>query len=117
MPASRRCRVLLGLTAASFVAANITGQTGMSMTSVTNAGFLWNTSTVMVPFAMWIMRGQRPSTQVVLIACITLTGAFLMSGGSLHALNTGDILCVVSAMFYSLWMVLLGDVLERTGNA
>lgn len=78
--------------------------------TVTNASFLVNTSTVMTPALAWLLLGERQCRSIVLAAGLTLAGAYAMSGpASLsQGMNRGDVACLVSAMFYAGWMVLLG---------
>jgi drug/metabolite transporter (DMT)-like permease len=116
LPAQASTISLLVLTVMSFSTAIVAGQIGIGMTSVTNAGFLWNTSVVVAPFVMWLLFKQKPEAKVWPLAMLTLTGAFLMGGGTIRSLNTGDMLCIASAVFYSIWMVLLGELVKRSSS-
>jgi drug/metabolite transporter (DMT)-like permease len=92
-------------------------QTAAGLTTVTNTGFLVNTSIVITPIIGWVLLRQRPSVMVWPAAFITLTGAYLMSGGLMMRLNAGDALAIASAFFYSLWMVFLGRFVLAYGKA
>ena len=101
-----------------FALALLLQQWAYGLTSVTNAGFLVNTATVMTPVLAWLLCGQRVGTAVKWAAPITLVGALFMSGGSLSLarINTGDLLCLGSAASYAIWMVALGRHAVRYGR-
>lgn len=101
-----------------FALAMLMQQWAYGLTSVTNAGFLVNTATVMTPVLAWLLCGQRVGMAVKWAAPITLVGALLMSGGSLSLarINTGDLLCLGSAVGYAVWMVALGQHAVRHGR-
>lgn len=101
-----------------FAAALLLQQGAYALTTVTNAGFLVNTATVMTPVLAWLLVGHRIGRAVTLAAPLTLIGALLMSGGnlSLTRMNSGDLLCLASAMGYAVWMVGLGHHAVRYGR-
>jgi drug/metabolite transporter (DMT)-like permease len=83
-------------------------QTAFLDTTVTNASFLINTATVMTPVAAWCLLRERPTANVALAACMTVAGAFLLSGGIGGGVGLGDRTAILSAACYALWMVELG---------
>lgn len=87
-------------------------------TSVTNVSFLVNTCAVLTPLVAWLFLGQRPGWRICLAGTTVLVGAFLMSGISVTGvgLNTGDLTCLGSALFYAGGMVALGYHLGRYGR-
>ena len=93
-----------------FAAASIVQQWGYQGTTVTNASFLVNTASVLTPILSVMMFRERLRPFVALAALLTLLGALLMSGAATGwtRLNTGDTLCLVSALLYAGWTVLLG---------
>lgn len=102
---------------ATFGLALICQQWGYQTATVTNASFLVNATCVMTPFLVWLMFGERPGQSTVLAAVVMLLGALSMSGmlWTLLPMNTGDAWCLVSAVFYSLWMILLARHIQRYG--
>lgn len=94
---------------AFFAVAIILQQWGYRSTSVTNASFLVNTSSVLTPVIGFIVLRERLTSAIVFAAVLTLLGAFLMSGAgrSLSLVNVGDVACLGSAAFYAGWMVTL----------
>ncbi len=101
----------------TFVGAVTSQQIGFGYTTVTNAGFIVNTTTVITPLIAWTLLLQRPPPIVWPAAFLTLTGAGLMSGGSVKGFNIGDLFCLASAIFFSLWMIFLGEFVSKYGNA
>jgi drug/metabolite transporter (DMT)-like permease len=101
----------------SFAAASTLMQIAYGLTSVTNAGFLVNTSTVLTPIFAWLLLGHRVGAIIGFAALATFSGALLMSGGHLGALGAGDILCLASAAAYALWMVFLAEFVTHHGRA
>lgn len=101
-----------------FAAAAAVQQAAFQRTSVTNAGFLVNTCTILTPVFAWIVLGQRPARRIVGAIAATVSGAFLMAGGTLMPgpLNVGDMLCLLSAAFYAAWMVALGHHAVQGGR-
>ena len=113
----RRALLLMGLTAGSFAAATTAMQISYGYTTVTNASFLVNTTTVMIPFAVWLLLKQRPGPAVWPAALITLAGTWLMSGGSFMHRNSGDVLCFIAAVCYTIWFIYLGEFVLSFGFA
>jgi drug/metabolite transporter (DMT)-like permease len=83
-------------------------------TSVTNASFLITTTIVMTPFTAWLLFRERPTAILWPAAILTLLGVFLLGGAKLSSLNWGDLCCLLSAAFYSAWIVILGRLVMRT---
>jgi drug/metabolite transporter (DMT)-like permease len=84
--------------------------------SVTNASFLVNTATVMTPVAAWLLLGERPTFVLAIAAGATLAGIMLLVG-ELNSASRGDLIALLSAAFYALWMVELGRHMRRHGDA
>ncbi len=102
----------------TFAAAISLQQMAYQSTSVTNASFLVNTATVLTPLAAWLFLQQRTGRTGLFAAAMTLLGACLMSdaAGGFTALTAGDVLCLLSAVFYALWMVALGQHAQNHGQ-
>jgi drug/metabolite transporter (DMT)-like permease len=102
---------------AAFAVAVTLYQMASGLTTVTNTGFLVNTSTVFTPIAGWLLLRLRTGYMVWPAAGLTLLGAFMMSGEIFVRLNPGDALAIAAAFFYSLWMIYLGQFVTRHGHA
>jgi drug/metabolite transporter (DMT)-like permease len=108
--------VLLGSIVTSFSAGLILAQIGFGGTSVTNAGFLINTGTVMTPILAWLLFRASPRWITGPAAAATLAGVWLLGGASWTELRWGDGVCLISAAAYSLWIVLMSTLATRTGR-
>jgi drug/metabolite transporter (DMT)-like permease len=104
--------------ACSFAGAMVLQQYAFAGTSVTNAGFLVNTCSILTPIFAWVLLREAAHPAIILAASITLVGIFLMTGGqwSFAAMQSGDVISLGSAICYALWMVLLGRHLRRFGH-
>lgn len=85
-------------------------------TSVTNASFLVSTATVMTPLAAWLLLGEKPAPVVMVAAAGTLFGVLLIAGELTNA-SRGDLVALLSAACYALWMVELGRHMHAHGDA
>jgi drug/metabolite transporter (DMT)-like permease len=105
------------LVSACFGIALMVQQTAYLSTSVTNASFLVNTCAILTPMLAWFLFREHPGLVVALTAALALFGIFLMTGGldAMTAMNRGDVACLVSAVFYALWIVLLGRHAQTHG--
>ena len=83
-------------------------------TTVTNAKILVNTTVVFTPVFACMMIQERPRLVTVPAVALALGGVLLMSGG-LSGLGLGDAYCIVSAVSYSAWIVLVAQV-TRTSD-
>lgn len=91
-------------------------QIGLMTTTVTNSGFLTGTYVVMVPFLAVLIYRQWPHPAVWAGAVLTLAGIWLLSGGGLGALTTGDWLTLLCALFWALQVLLIGRYAAETGR-
>ena len=93
-----------------FVAAATFQQVAYQWTTVTNAGFLVNTCTVVTPLLAWVILREQPHGRIVVAAIMTLCGAWLMCGAASlgTGINAGDAACLVSALFYAGWAIAIG---------
>ncbi|WP_449414914.1 DMT family transporter [Ochrobactrum teleogrylli] len=91
-------------------------QIGLITTSVTNAGFLTGLYVVMVPVLGVLLFRTWPHPVVWPCAVICLAGIFLLSGGELTALKTGDWLVICGAIFWAMQVLLIGRA-NRAGRS
>jgi drug/metabolite transporter (DMT)-like permease len=103
--------LLLKVSALFAVAATLL-QFGFGHTSVTNAGFLVNTSAVITPAIAWLCFGQRQPPWIWPACLCTMIGVMLLSGGRLNGMTFGDVLCLLSAVVFSFWIVMLGQLVR-----
>ena len=90
-------------------------QYGFFTTSVTNAGFLTALYVVFTPITGIVLLRTWPSSYIWPIVVIALTGAYLLAG-SLEAMAIGDILMVISGIFWAMQIILVGRLVVDYGN-
>ncbi|HEX5998978.1 MAG TPA: DMT family transporter [Hyphomicrobiaceae bacterium] len=92
---------------AFFVAAWLQ-QEGIKTATVTNTGFLTALYVVLTPFVAWAWSGKVPSPAVWPAVALSALGTWLLGGGTLSALSTGDRLVAASALFWAIHVVITG---------
>jgi drug/metabolite transporter (DMT)-like permease len=105
LPAMMPLAVLAGI---CFFAGLALQQIGLYTATVTNAGFLTALYVVMTPLIAWAWHRSAPRAVVWYAVALSFAGAWLLGGGSMHALVRGDVLIAISAVFWALQMVLTG---------
>lgn len=105
--------VLIGL--ALFMGA-ATQQVGLQTTTVTNSSFLTGLYVVFVPVIAVLFLGKRPHWIIWPTAALAFTGIFLLSGGRVDRLNSGDFLTIVCAMFWAIQLTLVGQFVGQSGR-
>jgi drug/metabolite transporter (DMT)-like permease len=94
---------------------------GIRYTSVTNATVLSNLTPVVVTLFAWIFLKQRPRALFLLAVAAAMGGAWLMAfekgGGGLKNQPLGDALSVVTALWYSLYMLAMGEARRTEGTS
>ncbi|HDZ71767.1 MAG TPA: DMT family transporter [Aurantimonas coralicida] len=83
-------------------------QIGIVTTSVTNAGFLTGLYVVITPLLALVLLRNRAHWVVWPSALAAFAGIVLLGGGSISALSSGDLWVVLSAVFWSLQILLVG---------
>lgn len=94
----------------------ITQQIGLTTTTVTNSAFLTGLYVVFVPVISVLLFRQAPHWIIWPVALIALCGIFLLSGGNLTAMSTGDLWSVTCAVFWALQIVLAGRFVARSAR-
>ena len=93
---------------AFFVAAWLQ-QAGIRTAIVTNTGFLTALYVVLTPFMAWAWSGRIPSPMVWPAVVLSAFGTWLLGGGGmLGALDYGDWLVALSALFWAIHVVITG---------
>ncbi len=103
--------LLLGLV---FYSGMILQQIGLLTTTVTNAGFLTGLYVVFVPFILWLFLGEKQHWVIWPVALICLLGIFLLGGGHIDGLNTGDLLVIAGAVFWAVQVIMIGKIAQQT---
>lgn len=106
---------LIALLSASFFMGSWLQQWGLTMTTVTNSGFLTSLYVLFVPIIGLIVLRHWPHPIVWICMPLALIGVYYLNGGGLSSFNSGDALVVCSAFFWAVQVLMLGYVANRTG--
>ncbi len=104
---------LIGLSLFAGMAAQ---QVGLLTTTVTNSGFLTGLYVVFTPFLGVLLFRNKPHPVTWAAAVLSFTGIFYLAGGDLGHLVLGDILTILSALFWALQVVLIGRFVGQSGR-
>jgi len=91
-------------------------QVGLLSTSVTNSGFLTGLYVVFTPLVGVMLFRLIPHPVIWPGALLAMSGIYLLSGGNLRELVIGDILTIVSAMFWALQVVMIARFVGQSGR-
>ncbi|WP_455873551.1 DMT family transporter [Rhizobium yanglingense] len=105
--------ILIGL--ALFGGAS-TQQIGLQTTTVTNSSFITGLYVVFVPLIAVAFLRRPPHWIIWPAAIMAVAGIYMLSGGHLSALTTGDGLTVVCAAFWAIQITLAGTTVCETGR-
>ncbi|MBC7281342.1 DMT family transporter [Hoeflea sp.] len=112
-PAHLRGFALIGL--ALFLAMALQ-QVGLTITNVTNSGFLTGLYVVFVPFISLLALGLKPHPVIWPAVLMTFIGIWMLAGGSLADLNGGDLLTIGCAFMYAVQVILVGRFVGPSGR-
>lgn len=89
-------------------------QVGLIGTSVTNAGFLTALYVILVPIIMATVLRVKQPVMIWPASILALIGIYMLSGGDLSSLNSGDLLIIICALFWAVHVILTGRVGQQT---
>jgi drug/metabolite transporter (DMT)-like permease len=110
-----RLWLLIAVLCIAFLAGSVLQQYGLAQTSVTNSGFLTALYVLFVPLIAFLVIRARPHPIIYLGAPLALIGIFYLNGGRLESFNLGDMLVVISAVFWGGHVFMLGLLSRETG--
>ena len=102
-------------TGAVLCAGGLLQQIGIAATSVTNAGFLTGLYVPLVPIIALAAQRILPHPVVWPAAAASVLGTWFLSGGGSVSTSWGDLLVIVSTVFWAAHVVLVGHMAARTG--
>ena len=92
-----------------FAAAAITQQRGIVTATVTNSAFLTALYVVVTPVLAWLLLDQRQGPAIWLAVALSFVGAWLLGGGGMvTAFGAGEAMVLVSVLFWSAHVIVLG---------
>lgn len=113
---SRREISKFGLVGLALFAGATTQQVGLLTTTVTNSSFLTGLYVIFVPVIAVIIYRRHPHWIVWPGSLMMLAGIFLLSGGQLQHLTTGDFLSIVCAFFWAIQITLAGRFVMQSNR-
>ena len=92
----------------------LTANFGIKFTTATNSAFYISLVVLFTPILEWLLFKKPITKEVLISAVIILLGIFLIStdSGTMN-FNTGDFLCLLSALFYSLQIIFTALYVKR----
>ncbi|WP_068002652.1 DMT family transporter [Pseudovibrio axinellae] len=98
-----------------FTIGTVLQQLGILITSVTNAGFLTAVYVILTPMLVRVFFKGQPHFLVWPASLLTLAGIYMLGGG-LTALNMGDALMLICAVFWSFQVIYMGKAAISSGR-
>lgn len=115
-PLTRRQWGQFGLIGAALFLGAATQQVGLRFTTVTNSSFLTGLYVVFVPAISLLFLRKPPHWIIWPASLLSLTGIYLLSGGAMDQLNTGDVLTILCALFWAIQLTLVGLFVGESGR-
>ena len=91
-------------------------QVGLTITTVTNSGFLTGLYVVFVPFIALVALRQTLHPVIWPAVAMTFAGIWMLAGGRLSDLNAGDLLTIGCAFMWALQVILVGRYVGPSGR-
>ena len=115
-PINGQTLIVFACIGAVLFGALILQQLGINLTSVTNAGFLTGLYVIIVPGLALVLFRKQPHWSVWPASGGCLAGLYLLNGGSLSKISTGDLWVIFSSFFWALHVVLVGVFAASSGR-
>jgi drug/metabolite transporter (DMT)-like permease len=88
-------------------------QLGVVYTTAGNAGFITSLYVVLVPIVLFMVWREKAHWISIVAVRLAGAGAFLLSTGGRYMVRIGDVLELVSALFWTLHVVILGKYASK----
>jgi len=88
-------------------------QVGVVYTTAGNAGFFTGLYVVLVPIALFIVWREKPHWISIVAVVLAGVGAFLLSTGGKLEFKAGDVLVLISALFWTFHVIVLGKYASK----
>jgi drug/metabolite transporter (DMT)-like permease len=90
---------------------------GLTLTSASKSGFVTGSTVIFVPFAYWILERKKISPWHIAGVIIVLFGLWIFTNPQIDNINYGDVLTLVSAMFWAFYIPYLDKIMTDTNDA
>ncbi|WP_338543421.1 DMT family transporter [Paenibacillus tundrae] len=81
---------------------------GVQRTTTSQAGFLISLAVIFVPILTTIIHRRMPDRRLMMSIIVAVTGLGLLTLQHELSLHTGDILCIVAALIYAIYIMIAG---------
>lgn len=98
-----------------FAAANITQIWGLHITEASNSGFFSGLSVLFTPLLAWIFFQHQMYKNEIIAFVLAFAGLWIFTGG-MSSFNMGDLLSLVSALFYSIYFFVGHHFIKQKGD-
>jgi drug/metabolite transporter (DMT)-like permease len=115
-PLNSQTLIVFACIGAVLFGALVLQQIGINLTSVTNAGFLTGLYVIIVPGLALVLFRKQPHWSAWPASGGCLGGVYLLNGGSLSEISTGDLWVIFSSFFWGLHVVLVGVFAASSGR-
>jgi drug/metabolite transporter (DMT)-like permease len=85
-------------------------QAGLATTTAGNGGFITSLYVVIVPLYLWVFWNERPSPLTGVAVLMAIAGGYLLSTGGSYQVRPGDMLIMISSLFWALHVVVVSKV-------
>jgi drug/metabolite transporter (DMT)-like permease len=86
---------------------------GVVYTTAGNAGFLTSLYVVLVPIILFLLWREKTHWMAVVAVLLAGMGAFLLSTGGKFEVRRGDLIELISAVFWTLHVIILGKYASK----
>lgn len=86
---------------------------GIRHTTASSAGFLASTAVIFVPILESCLKRRLPSVPICISILLTVAGLYLLTVRETLSLDTGSFFCVLSALFYAVYIVIMGRPTQK----
>lgn len=89
---------------------------GLKYTTASNAGFLISLAVIIIPILSHLFLKQKIEKKVLIGVCIAPIGIALLTLNSQLSVNSGDLLCILCALFSAVHVVLMGVFTKKVDS-
>ncbi|MEW4428910.1 DMT family transporter [Paenibacillus pabuli] len=86
---------------------------GVQRTTTSQAGFLISLAVIFVPILSTILHRRMPDTRLMISIIVAVAGLGLLTLQHELSLHTGDILCILAALTYAIYIMIAGRYIPK----
>lgn len=89
---------------------------GLKYTTASNAGFLISLAVIIIPILSYLFLKQKIEKKAIIGVCIAPVGIALLILDSQLSINSGDLLCILCAIFSAVHVVVMGVFTKKVDS-